>query len=521
MKARGLRKAPAAPAAPSGQPGGEAAWRDRGGLLAAVRVSIFLILATLVLWALRVPLGKPGTFTYLYSPLADVRAVRAGWLLVPGALLMLGAALAFDARAVRRRCGAAVFGAGALALSVWTFVAPPSFAAQHYFNMMSPAQDGAFLSESGVVGDTRAYLRAFPDRAALPPAALKGTRVLSNPPGTTLLALGVRRALAAQPWMPDALFRWLVNEEGISPAGREISGRALAFALVLQLLGLLALLPAYICFRVALPFGPAVVLCGLLAAAPPMLLFSSGKDPAQLLTVLTASALTLWAARRGSFVLAALSGAAWTLGLTIGLVHLWVAAVLAAAALAQFPLRRVGALALTAAGAAAASGVALWAACGLDLIGTSLAVAAAQGQVTRGAGAMPLAWQLVGIPLFVLFSGPGVWSLALRSRVAGGPGCAAPAPRGGFALTAGCVAAMILSSGFTNAETPRLWLPLLPLLALGLAVWRQAELASRRWWLTVLALQLLVSGVQWSLMDMRESETRLLTTPAQDARFFD
>jgi hypothetical protein len=93
---------------------------------------------------------------------------------------------------------------------------------------------------------------------------------------------------------------------------------------------------------------------------------------------------------------------------------------------------------------------------------------------------------------------------------------APPPPRVGTRLTLVTATLLILTVGFTNVETPRLWIPFLPLLLLGLAVadpvFRCRQLARDRLLLAALvALQIALSAVEWVYMDMRESETRLLT----------
>src|SRR5690606_21202439 len=84
---------------------------------------------------------------------------------------------------------------------------PPAYVAQHWFNMASPPQDGAFLEEAEHVNDPGDYLRNFPQRARTPPAELKGTRVVSIPPAATLPAHGVLTLLDRAPgparWLED------------------------------------------------------------------------------------------------------------------------------------------------------------------------------------------------------------------------------------------------------------------------------------------------------------------------------
>ncbi len=74
--------------------------------------------------------------------------------------------------------------------------------------------------------------------------------------------------------------------------------------------------------------------------------------------------------------------------------------------------------------------------------------------------------------------------------------------------------------GYTNMETPRLWIPFMPLLLIGLAAgvpmlrgagqpgrWSNSKV--RLLLAALVVIQVTAASVQWSLMDMRESEMRL------------
>jgi len=200
-------------------------------------LAAFLPLAVgVVLYQLDVPLGKPGTLVYPYSPLVALRIAELP-VAVRLALVLAGATwLAASGGKVRRRAGLLLAGVGCVAVAGWSFFAPPDCLSQHFFNMHSPSHDGSFLTESRRVADLSDYLREFPQRAATPPEGMRGTRVISNPPGTTLLAVGVRRMLPSCPpllWLAD----WTISAE---TAGQpELRGQALApvaFAWVLTCL---------------------------------------------------------------------------------------------------------------------------------------------------------------------------------------------------------------------------------------------------------------------------------------------
>jgi hypothetical protein len=158
---------------------------------------------------------------------------------------------------------------------------------------------------------------------------------------------------------------------------------------------------------------------------------------------------------------------------------------------------------------------------GLNVLAAFWAVARAQAEVTRGAGAMPLAWQTLGVPLFLLFAGLALWFVVLslpRQRLRD-----ADARFGLFLLT-GSAVVMLATVGFTNVETPRLWIPFTPLLLLGgalqLPLFRSPSRSTAALLAVLVFAQFAASAVQWSLMDARETETRLLEQADGGARLF-
>ena len=79
---------------------------------------------------------------------------------------------------------------------------------------------------------------------------------------------------------------------------------------------------------------------------------------------------------------------------------------------------------------------------------------------------------------------------------------------------------MIATVGFTNVETPRLWIPFMPLLIIGAAAgqmrFRIGRSSAVRFLALLAGLQVAASAIQWSFMDMRESEIRII-----EKRYFD
>jgi hypothetical protein len=162
------------------------------------------IVALAVLRAASVPLGKLGTFHYPYSPIAGLRAGPALIGVALSALAAAGVALLGSPRRARRGAGWALALAAWVGLGAWAYRAPPAHYNQHVFNAASPSLDGAFVAEALTIRDLAEYLPAFPQRTRTPVAELRGTRIVSNPPGATLAAVGVRWLLDRAPRLGDA-----------------------------------------------------------------------------------------------------------------------------------------------------------------------------------------------------------------------------------------------------------------------------------------------------------------------------
>jgi len=484
------------------------------------------LLATVLLYRLDVPLGQPGKFVYLYSPVVIQRVARLPMVVFLAALLAGSVLLLFSPRRVGRGVGWLILMLAAVGVAGWAYVAPPEFRSQHVFNMQSPSHDGAFLTEAGYLLKTgvRDYLRAFPDRAHSPPEAMRGTRVLSNPPGTTLIAAGTLRLLDTKPALADWIGWWGVTEE-LGPEARGLVVNSLGFSISLWLFWLLAGPLLYLVGRTLLPPPTAAVFALVCLFSPATLLFTPGKDPAQLLTVVLPLWLWLLAWRRAWSWAAFLAGGAFILVCLVSLVHVWIAIVVGVAtALGTRAGRRrrfVLRIGLPAFGGALATIGVLALIADLNFFATAWSVARSQAEVTHGAEAMSFVWQAFGVPLFVLFAGAALWCCALwitrgRLRDAGA--------RFGLYLLLGSLAVMVATVGFTNIEAPRLWIPFTPLLLLGAAlqlpVFRHPRPRAAALLATLVFVQVAAAAVQWSVMDMREAETRLLQDEDGRARFF-
>ncbi|TWT40443.1 hypothetical protein RAS1_41520 [Phycisphaerae bacterium RAS1] len=500
--------------------------RQAGDWRVIVLTTIAPLLILSILCALHVPLGKPATLTYLYSPI-PLRRIGSALALLPIAALAGYAVVLCDGLTRgRRRLGLALAALSLIGVGTWSYFAPPEHVNQHVFNMQSPSHDGAFVYEAFQFDDCRGYLRDFPQRAATPPAEMKGTRVISNPPGTTLLAYGVRRALG------DAALDILDVPEGAAELRffRLRAGVGLVTLWIFTGLWIASAAVIYGTGRLYFAEAPSAALAILSVVTPMTLLFAPGKDVAQLFTLSVPLYLWLMAWRTGRRWAAAAAGLCLAAAILVSLVHAWLAAIVVAACVVAELRggqlgRRLMLLLIAGAGAMVGWG-ALWV-IGVDVPSTLRAVARAQAEVTRGASAMPLMWQLLGVPIFVLFCGPAV-VLALAGAFR--PGAAAVGGRFARALSVGALVVMLATIGFTNMETPRLWIAFVPLLLLAAFLRTDESMASRpsqgslghatrraRWLGMLVAGQIAAGGLQWSLMDMRETETRLI---GETPRFF-
>jgi hypothetical protein len=300
---------------------------------------------------------------------------------------------------------------------------------------------------------------------------------------------------------------------------------SLLYALLLHVHWLAAGPFLWLIGRLFLPAPGAAAFTACALFTPATLLFTPGKDPAQLLSAAAPLWLWLWAVRRDRIAPAALAGVLFLLSCLLSLVHVWVAcAALGASLLAPQTMTRRRMLAHVAAalGGGAACILLLRLGCHYDFFAATLAVARAQAGVTRGPAAMPWIWQALGAPLFLLLAGAALWSTAVwRSRE--------PAPcrgaRFGMALAGGASVILLATVGFTNIEAPRLWIPFGPLLLLGLAagldVFHRSDERAIRVLAMLVVIQVAAAALQWALLDPRESETRTLMAPDAPPRFFE
>lgn len=490
-----------------------------------VAIALAPIIVLVLLRMMEIPLGWTGKFTYRYSPWYLLRLLNAVTLVIPAALFAVGVVLVSDVRRARRFGGHALCLAGLIATCVWIWFAPPTHLFQHVLNFFSPSHDGAFVVEAFTFENAKEYLAAFPQRAATPPATMKGTRVISNPPGTTLLAYGVRRLLEHQSWLGQSFDQYLINAGVEQPLIRRQMAVGIVLAWVLLGLTCAGAVCLYAVVARCLPSSTAWMVTIVSVTSPAMLLFSPGKDPAQLLTVALPLLCWLAALQRGGVLLGLLAGGAFGVGLLTGLVHVWIASiVLGATVLAATPddRGRIWRLCVLALVGLIVFAVAARFAALIDLIAISRAVAAAQSRVTRGPDAMSWFAQTLGLLLFPLFAGAALpafacvaWRHSPQASIAApGAPIAQRAAWAGWLLVL-TIIVMLATIGFTNVETPRLWIPFATLLTLGAALriptLRDPSPAMIRQLAVLIFIHVISSAVIWSMMDMREAEMRLLS----------
>lgn len=514
-----------APPPPPPPPRTALAWRlpRRVGLALALAMLVPLV-ALLVLRETHVPVGEPGETVYLFSAESQPRLFERAWPgLLAGAVVAAGVwqLAAGDSERRRRRIGAALTAVGVTGLVVWTWWAPPIAVAQYMINLLSPAQDGAFLIEPRrFPSGPRDYLRQFESRIQLSPHEMGSTRVMSNPPGMTLLAYA---ATATRPYA-HGMDVWLLGD--VAEVG-DIAGAlspALRFALLLAAMWGASAMLAYLAGRQVLSPAGAATFALVVTFNPCTVNFVPGKDPAQLLTInaMIWTWLIAWAepAGRRATAWGLAAGLFLVAGAVCGLIHLWVAAAVFVATAWTGGWRSV---------LRPAAGAVVGAALGFALLRVTLGWNAPHTMwavYRRFKEVQPIIyphqklWFVIGLPIFLLFVSPGLvvpaW-MALRQRgYVGREAGRSPLGRPLFFATL-VVMALTYVFGVTY-ELPRLWVAFLPPLTLGAMAacptfrgsWRTSRHA--RWVLfSIVAVQVVFTIIHVSLMDARESEQRILS----------
>ena len=532
----------------------------------------------LVCFLLDVRLGQPHLF-YRYSPWAVLRLFPAVIGGVIGGVGIIAVIKSIRASSGGRTAWIAVAIASYVALIMWTFFAPPQFATQVAFNLESPSHEGAFVREArgefgpradsadGEISGTgsppfsiRDYVsRTFYERIKADPKEMRGRRILSNPPGMTVAAALCRRFVAANPSLDRAIGRAMGVEEVDDPSQRTDFASHFALAMAMTLLWGASGFVAYAWCRLWWPPLAASAIALGCVFNPATVNFTPGKDPAQLLTVLLL--LYAWCAaylhRRPAWGFVA--GVVFAAATMMSLIHIWILAIVAAATLwdvlwHRFPTGEVAgskpvphricgtgfqpvevtgykpvphvvptrgqggvrgwikSCALPAFIGGASTCVVAYVTLDWNIIETAWRVGLRYGQIQEGVIADPWYLTLVGLPLFLLFVGPMFWVILVAMRADMGDAAARLGRR-----MLWCATLVMTYSYFfaNNNETPRLWIPFIPLLLVGMGLRRSALRDGRgispRLWTVLVALQVGVTLAHWSLMDVRESEYRLST----------
>ena len=490
--------------------------RQFGRVAMLLGVSTMVLLgAVVVLYQSDIRLGQ-GSFAYRYSPLYGYRMIRA----LP-TVLLAGAAAAvvwlLATRPHRRKLGQTLLGVVAALLVAWTWWAPPAPVLQHAFNFLSPSHDGAFVLEARRAPTAKAYLRDFNQRIRASAEELKGTRVISNPPGMTILAMAAMNVLPPDVTNPRAIDRYALSTPP-NVLKRIEWPQAMRVAFASLLMWGASGVFAYLLGREFLSLPGAAVFMLIVLFNPSTVLFSPGKDPAQLLTV---NAM-LWAGlagwRRGSIPLTALSGALLLIGSLIGLIHIWVAFAAFAAVTwhvlrtRESSARLIVRTLLPAAAGAALVVLACYVAIGWNAPATLLAVQRRWTQVQPTIAVNHTLWMFIGLPIFLVFTSPAYWTtigLNVR-RIRRGDGF------GRRLLICTLIAMAATYVIGVPYELPRLWVVFLPPLALGAIIdvpMFHAQGARRVWQplAAIVAVQVLFTAIHWTVFDVRESEYRLTT----------
>jgi len=501
--------------------------------------------ALMILRNLGVTLGQ-GSFFYRYSEVESVRLQRA-FPLVAAIAFALVALKSIGRPGQQKIAGALAATLLLLLLGPWTWYAPPQPFVQHTFNMRSPSQDGAFFLETRGISSLRDYLRNFDHLIEKSPAQMGGTRVLSNPPGMTILTVAVEKFLPPQTNPPGLLEQILLNRD-VPAEDLTISSTTIRLSIALTIIWMAAGVAAYALARLFLP-APGALLFALIACFNPCTVhFVPGKDPAQLLTInlmMLAWMMGLRAIKqnrpahacpsraqsspstndisrakktaikdrwlnKGYVVAAISSGIFLTVGLTFGLIHFWIALALLLATCWEIGfLRTIRNLLFPALIGAAIVIFTVYFTIGWNIPATLFAVARRFPAIQQTFALDRSAWFFIGLPLFLLFVSPGLATtvaLTIRRRCLGF----------GTKLAL-CTAAIMLATYLTvvTYELPRLWVAFLPPLTLGvmidLPLMRATQGKPLRALMLLAALQIAFTAVHWSQLDARESEYRLIT----------
>jgi hypothetical protein len=493
--------------------------------------SVTLMTLIILRWS-NVPLGQQ--FNYRYSQLAELKTATGIWPIFL-VLLPLGASAFWVAKPGRRALGLSFGMLIILLLALWTALAIPRPIRQHSVNLVSPSHDGAFVMEAHQMGSLSHYLKNFDRYIQRPVSAMGGTRILANPPGMTILAVAERRVFpVSQNWMTP-VERELIEHQGVDEdEATFMFGHGLRFGMILLAMWALSAPLAYLLGRQFMaPLGAALFAL-LVTFNPCTVHFSPGKDAAQLLTI--NAMLLAWfnGVKRDRMWATCLGGALLLVGAICGLIHFWVAVAALAASVWQAwsdgRLRHVLKHAVAATiGFFLLAGL-IYFASGWNSIATLIATGRLYNKVKNTIGINETLWLFIGLPIFLLFVTPALWT-ALMLSFRKGFRAFAPRfrrsshvnPRNRQANPSGaklfvCVfVSMALSYTLgVSWELPRVWIAYLPLLFLAgmidVPLFRNANRRALKPIFAIAAISLCFTAIHWTLLDVRESEYRAIIT---------
>lgn len=445
-----------------------------------------------VLWVLAgLPLSPAGAW-------AEIRAPEPAWVMgarmVSPLIAFIGLALAVSCLDKAART-ARVLRAGApwllLLLSFWTLRSAAHLRQEgpvltNYFYFTGTIGPGAFVGQAMNLENAGAYLRGFPEIGASHWGQQGGTRVISNPPGATMLIYGCRRLLEAWPWLQESYARVGGESGPPAPATPPEARRAyLHYALVMFvpdvffLLIALGMPPLWWLAHALLPEDRAPFAAVTAALVPGLFVFSFTKDAFQV-------SLALWfwwalyrAVRDQSLAWALGAGLALFLGLQFSLAFVTVAAIGAGAALLAQHTRGEAISSLRGRGlprlvVAALAGLvvpalALWVVIGYEPWKALLAAYRGHGQYVREFGQSYRVWVWLNLVHLVLFMGAPAaasWLASLWCQIRTGLRERSFRALDPYFLSVTGLLLLLNLSGKNLSEVPRLWLFFMPALYL-------------------------------------------------------
>jgi hypothetical protein len=454
----------------------------------AVSAGIFLVSAIWV--AAGLPLSPPGTWTEVYA--REPTWVMALWLAGP-AIALLGLAVVLsrpDPAAESLRILRLIAPWLLAALSFWTLknavYLRQAGHGTNYFYFTGTVGPGAFVGQAMNMESPGDYLRRFPEIASAHWGQMGGTRVISNPPGATLLMYGCRRLLEAFP----SLQRLYAGDEAQEPpptaeAPRNVRRvhllRALAMFVpdVFFLLIALGMPPLWCLAHALLPKESAPFAAVTAALIPGLCVFSFEKDAVQL-----AMALWFWWALYRCFEAesgwaAFAAGLVLFVGLQFSLAFVVIAGLGAAVALlalyrkGEVSLERRQVRIVRLAGSFGAGlvlpAIALWLAVGYEPWKAMLTAWRGHQQYHRELGPSYSVWVWLNLVHLLLFMGAPAaasWLGACWNQIKTGLRERSIRALDPFLLGVTGVLLLLDLSGVNLSEVPRLWLFFMPALYL-------------------------------------------------------